>query len=634
MKKLFSLVLLTLAAFTFTSSAQTNTTCNAGFNFTISGLSVNFTAAITTDLSGNHHYWKFGDGAISSNISPVHLYASGGTYTVKHYFYKSENGAAVCVDSTEKRVELTATSISCNLHASFTFERDPSQPTKVYFHNLSTAANDIHGVKWSFGDGTYSYDYNATHVYATSGLYKVCLIVQKDNTCQRDTCGYVQVQALAPTCNLEAYFAWHTDSIHQNKVYFQNLSSHFEAQDSIRWTFGDGSTSLDINPSHTYALPGIYNVCIRVKKNSAAGTTFCVKEICKQIEVRSACNLQAYFSYQFDPINHNKIYFVNQSLPATLATGIQWNFGDGTTSVSNNPDHTYAHAGTYKVCIRIAAGSACYKEFCKTVEIKDTEESCDDISKFKFTRSTVNCLEFKFVPANQNPNWKYVWNFGDGTRSTDVSPSHVYQHSGYYTVYLTVYRSSTCVSTSHTLAETGACFSCGNIWVKFESRKESPSSNKFYFHTQSNYPVLSQSWTITKLNAGTSAVVTLSGLNPVYLFNEPGDYRVCLRAVTYGNCVKEYCEIIHITAPNAECSLTPYPNPSNNQVTFSLQLSQPVIIHVYIFNSLNILMKHKDQQGVSGNNVLTVNIEDLQHGIYTVKVIYGNRICYSKFQKL
>ena len=84
MKKLFTLLLLIFSAFTFTTQAQ-NTSCNAGFSFAISGLSVNFTAATTIDPTINHHYWKFGDGANSSDASPVHVYSGGGSYTVKYF---------------------------------------------------------------------------------------------------------------------------------------------------------------------------------------------------------------------------------------------------------------------------------------------------------------------------------------------------------------------------------------------------------------------------------------------------------------------------------------------------------------------------------------------------------------------
>ncbi len=550
MKKLFTLFLLTIAAFNFKSSAQTPN-CSADFSFTLSGLSATFTPVTISTTSNNHNYWRFGDGAISSNIVPVHLYAAAGTYTVTHIYYRTEsnNPNAICIDSVQKKIE---------------------------FHT-----------------------------------------------------------ATPPPCNLEANFVWYAEAAQLNKIHFGNMSSHFESHDIIRWSFGDGSSySYDANPTHTYASAGTYNVCIRIQKNTLAGSAPCVKELCKQVVVLNECKLEAAFTFEADATNKNKIYFKNTSTPATAVVNLSWSFGDGGTSISQNPDHIYAHAGSYNVCLRISGSSTCYREICKIVEIKEPEINCNDISKFTLTRSTVNCLEFKFIPAVQNPNWKYVWSFGDLTGSTDITPSHVYPRSGNYTVFLTVYRSSNCVSTSYKVAETGACFSCNNIWVKYEYKHESSISNTFYFHALSNYPIISQTWVITKLTNTSSTPVTLTQANFVYTFTEPGDYRVCIRAQTYGGCIKEYCEVIHISSANTACTLTAYPNPSTNQVSVALQLTSPEMIHVYIFNSLNILVKQKEQQGYTGNNIFSTNIEGLIPGWYTIKIIYGNRICYSKFQKI
>ncbi len=637
MKKLFTFLLLTASLFILKSEAQ-NTTCNAGFTFHNSDLTVKFWAAITTNSTAYHHYWNFGDGSTSADTTPVHTYLSAGTYTVKHIFYKTGvNGNKECADTIEKRIVLNNPPpfVPCNLQVKFSYERDPSQSNKVKFTNLSSPVNDTSKAKWDFGDGSSSYDFNTSHVFANSGLYRVCLTVQ-NNTCMLDTCMNVQIQLPPVSCDLvQANFLVEKDSVDKNKCHFTNLTSHFEPVDSIRWTFGDGTSSNEINPTHIYSSPGTYNICIRVEKKNTTGSAPCVKEICKQVVVLpvAECHLEAKFNFQTDSSNHNKIFFTNASTPASSITNVQWNFGDSTFSNLNNPEHTYAHAGIYNVCLKVAAGTTCYKEICKTVEIKAPEVNCNDISKFTFTRSSVNCMEFKFTPVNQNPGYNYAWSFGDGTGSTQMSPSHVYFRSGNYTVYLTVFRSSNCVSTSHQLAETGTCFTCNNIWVKFESYRQLATSNKYIFHPLSNYPILSQSWTVTKLNVTGAATITLSGSNLEYTFNEPGDYRVCLRAVTSGNCIKEYCDVIHINAPNAECTLWAYPNPANNQVNLALQLVQPAMIHVYIYNSVNILVKQKDQQGSTGNNIVTTNIEGLVPGLYNVKVFYGNRVCYSKFQK-
>lgn len=526
----------------------------------------------------------------------------------------------------------TAQNLSnCNLLAKFSFERDPLQPNKIRFTNLSTPTANIHSVKWSFGDGTYSDDFNASHIYVTPGVYKVCLIIKND-ICQRDVCINVPVQIPPPPCNLAANFIWHADDRQINKIHFGNLSSNFEKRDSIWWSFGDGTTSTELNPTHIYK-PGTYNVCIRIKKYNPAGTASCVKEICKQVVVLSECKIDANFSFDFDATNKNKVYFKNTSTSLSSIIYTQWSFGDGTFSNAANPDHIYAHPGTYNVCLKISTSNTCYREICKTVEVKEPEVNCNDISQFSFTRSTVNCLEFKFTAAFKNPNWKYVWAFGDGTGSAEMSPSHVYPRSGNYTVFLTVYKSASCVSTSYKRAETGACFSCNNIWVKYEYSRTASASNQIYFHALSNVPILSQSWTITNLSVSGSSSVTLNQNNPSYVFNHPGDYRVCLRAVSYGQCIKEYCEVIHISENN-NCTLTTYPNPATNQVAINVTLTSPEMIHLYIFNQLNVLIKQKDQRGNTGNNIVITNIEDLTPGWYTIKVIYGNRVCYAKFQKI
>jgi hypothetical protein len=58
------------------------------------------------------------------------------------------------------------------------------------------------------------------------------------------------------------------------------------------------------------------------------------------------------------------------------------------------------------------------------------------------------------------------------------------------------------------------------------------------------------------------------------------------------------------------------------------------MIHAYVYNSLNVLLLQQDQQGATGNNLVTINIGNLTAGQYTIRLVYGNRVCYARFQKL
>ena len=53
-----------------------------------------------------------------------------------------------------------------------------------------------------------------------------------------------------------------------------------------------------------------------------------------------------------------------------------------------------------------------------------------------------------------------------------------------------------------------------------------------------------------------------------------------------------------------------------------------------IYNTLNVLVKEKNQQGVTGNNLVSINVNDLVPGMYTIKVVYGGKTCYARFNKI
>ena len=134
MKRMFSLLLILMAAFTGQTEAQN---CNADFTFTVvSGLNVHFQAA-QSDSPMVHHSWTFGDGSSSGNVHPDHSYAAGGSYTVRHVVYRvGTNGLASCVDSATKVIQL-GTTLSCNLVANFSWQVDPQNQFKYYFQNLT-----------------------------------------------------------------------------------------------------------------------------------------------------------------------------------------------------------------------------------------------------------------------------------------------------------------------------------------------------------------------------------------------------------------------------------------------------------------------------------------------------------------
>ena len=109
----------------------------------------------------------------------------------------------------------------------------------------------------------------------------------------------------------------------------------------------------------------------------------------------------------------------------------KWNFGDRSTSTLKDPAHVYPKSGTYTVKHTVSDGytSATYE---KTITVS-AELSAD------FTVDTNRGLAITADPAvDMEDNVEYIWSFGDGSGSQEISPSHIYDEPGTYEITLTV----------------------------------------------------------------------------------------------------------------------------------------------------------------------------------------------------
>ena len=174
---------------------------------------------------------------------------------------------------------------------------------------------------------------------------------------------------------------------------------------------------------------------------------------------------------------------------------------------------------------------------------------------------------------------------------------------------------------------------CDTAHVGYTFVRNSNLPNKFQFIANATLPILDQVWYITKVGS-TTAPVILHENNPIYLFQDTGYFRVCLKATLQGGCVKEYCNYIRIEQVSNACELQAFPNPANVSVNVNVYLTQPEMIRAYVYNSLNVLIFQHDQQGNTGNNIVTLNVSNLVAGQYVIRLVYGNRVCYARFQKL
>ncbi|MEK6777458.1 MAG: PKD domain-containing protein [bacterium] len=134
------------------------------------------------------------------------------------------------------------------------------------------------------------------------------------------------------------------------------------------WELGDGSGANAQNPVHTYITPGAYTVMLTVTDNSGATAS-----AAKQISVL-APNVPPTASISAIPASGTAPLAVNFTAAATDSDGTivsyLWNFGDGATSSSNNPSHTYSSAGAYTAKLTVTDNSGATASASKQIRVK------------------------------------------------------------------------------------------------------------------------------------------------------------------------------------------------------------------------------------------------------------------------
>ena len=186
------------------------------------------------------------------------------------------------------------------------------------------------------------------------------------------------------------------------------------------WDFGDGSTSTDENPTHTYLTNGLFNVCLTA--SNVVGSDMG----CQIVTIDSYLPPSADFSFSGDPT----VTFTDLSTNSPVSW--HWEFSDGTTSEEQNPVHLYENNGTYNVCLFATNEQGTDME-CKDVTIN----GYSPVVAFGFSPDGSNSALINFTDMSTNSPTVWAWDFGDGGTSTDQNPSHLYANGGDFNVCLT-----------------------------------------------------------------------------------------------------------------------------------------------------------------------------------------------------
>ena len=282
-----------------------------------SPLAVDFTDASTGNIAT--HSWDFGDGATSSEVSPTHSYVSAGTYTVS--LTVSGPGGSDTHTQTDYITVSDPTVISA-------FSATPLlgfSPLAVDFTDASTGNIATHS--WDFGDGATSSEVSPTHSYVSAGTYTVSLTVSgpggSDTHTQTD---YITVSD--PTV-ISAFSATPLLGFSPLAVDFTDASTGNIATHS--WDFGDGATSSEVSPTHSYVSAGTYTVSLTVSGPGGSDTHTQID----YITVSDPTVISAFSATPLLGFSPLAVDFTDAST-GNIATH-SWDFGDGATSSEVSP---------------------------------------------------------------------------------------------------------------------------------------------------------------------------------------------------------------------------------------------------------------------------------------------------------
>ena len=333
-------------------------------SFCFLGISAFENTTVYAEDDGLSWHWDFGDGSVSTDESPEHVYYESGYYDVSLIAVSTDSSCNdtitlphVIWDTPDAGIDITGEGL-------FTY----AGHTVVCSNNLINFWDisiidppwEIISWAWNFGDGTTSTEQNPEHIYTDPGIYDISLTVETDMGCSSTTY-HTELYVTEVTADFTV-----EDACAMSEVLFENTSSLMELGDfdTWEWLFGDGFSDFTEDAAHIYDTPGTYTVELIATTVSGCKDTaeyvvtvhdlpepaieFMVDGISSEDGGTGGC----YTS----PVQFNDLSLID---PPFFIVSWYWDFGDGETSTEENPIHLYDAEGLYTVTLAVESDFGC-----------------------------------------------------------------------------------------------------------------------------------------------------------------------------------------------------------------------------------------------------------------------------------
>lgn len=227
--------------------------------------------------------------------------------------------------------------------ADFNFDFDSCVGFPIQFKDLSfTMEEPILSYLWEFDDGDSSMVENPNHLYVESGDYNVKLTVTDAGGCIDMVSKEIAFYPLPLNIIVDAIAS---DRCAPVDVFFDNGSRPLDSTYSILWDFGDGHSSTDISPTHTYEDEGLYDVSVLITSSNGCNSESEFKEL---VEVLESPVARIGHSPDHPNISNPVVHFTDKSI---LATSISWDVANLSASSAYDFNFEFPDTGLYHVSL-------------------------------------------------------------------------------------------------------------------------------------------------------------------------------------------------------------------------------------------------------------------------------------------
>ena len=354
--------------------------------------------------------WDFGDGTASNEATPDHAWENTtgdlDTYIVSLTAETEHGCSGLAVDLITVKPQPTA---GFNADA-----LSGCEPLASTFTSTSTEGNAL---SWDFGDGTSATGSDVSHTFDginANTAFEVTLTATHPLGCADVATATVDVFAAAEyTLNLTS------DSVCSP---LELTMPVLDGAQNFTWNFGDGTTSNEATPTHTWfnASTGLMTATVTLEAETADGCAG-TSQATVNIKPQPVANFMVANDEGCDPLVSQ---FNNYSV---LADSYDWDFGDGTTGHEEHPTHAFAADGsTTTFAVTLTAHDDLGCSDVTTREVTVHPAAAFSLNLASDTVCSPLQLTLPEIPGAEN----LTWNFGDGTTGAGQTPTHTWVNTG------------------------------------------------------------------------------------------------------------------------------------------------------------------------------------------------------------